>query len=526
MRKTSPFCLLMKVQLQRVLQLKNLSQRRGRGALVLAGFAILIALVAYLCYQMGYALCLSGLAVALPPLALAVSALAILFFTVLKTNGILFGYQDYDLLMSLPVKTSTVIFSRLAYLYLSNTLLTALFLLPMGLAYVQVMGPGPGFYITWLLFWLLGSLIPTTIAALLGTLLTWFSSRFRFSNLLSIVLTFVLVLGIMVLSFSFNAGAIQMEEVDLLQIGGMLAGQIARMYPPAWLITLAVTQGSWGALALFVLLSLAVAAIFVALLSLRYKRICSALRGHRVQGHYKLTRLKTSSPRLALCKKELRRFFSCSIYVTNMGVGLVLALIAAVVLVVKPDLITNYLGLTAAGSMAPTLSTYILGLLISMSCPAAVSLSLEGRNLWLVQSLPLAPKTVFQGKILAQWVLSLPVALVCGLGVAIAFPMAPLDILAVFAYLLGSGLFFGVFGCFLNILMPNYAWESEVSVVKQSASSMAGIFGSMIIAMIPLFVTLFAPIAPPLIALGYTVLLLIAGLILYRRICAAQLITQ
>ena len=92
------------------------SQRRGRIALIACGFALLaIIMMGYLAI-MAFGLAVLGLARVLPALAVALGSLAGVVFTFLKANGTLFGFKDYDLVMSLPVSRRALVASRMAAL--------------------------------------------------------------------------------------------------------------------------------------------------------------------------------------------------------------------------------------------------------------------------------------------------------------------------------------------------------------------------------------------------------------------------
>ena len=132
--------------------------------------------------MLAYGLGSMGMAEVIPSYGLAITGLITLFFTALKTNGVLFAYKEYDMVMSLPVKTSSVIASRFLTMYVLNLLLTAVILIPMGIGYVIWAGPGFGFYPAWILGILAAPLIPTTLAALLGTLIYFFLRDFKYAN--------------------------------------------------------------------------------------------------------------------------------------------------------------------------------------------------------------------------------------------------------------------------------------------------------------------------------------------------------
>ena len=74
------------------------------GILVMAGYL----------YVLGLGLATLGFAKLVPLVAVLIASLAGVAFTFAKANGVLFGYKDYDFIMSLPVKKTVIIASRVA----------------------------------------------------------------------------------------------------------------------------------------------------------------------------------------------------------------------------------------------------------------------------------------------------------------------------------------------------------------------------------------------------------------------------
>ncbi|MEG2571311.1 MAG: hypothetical protein RSA70_07745, partial [Clostridia bacterium] len=79
--------------------------------------------------------------------------------------------------------------------------------------------------------------------------------------------------------------------------------------------------------------------------------------------------------------------------------------------------------------------------------------------------------------------------------------------------------FTSVFGMFVNCKLPNFDWESETAVVKQSAASMLGILGTpFIIIVFASFLFIFPSVDSRIISASIAA---VAGLIsyfMYRRV--------
>ena len=130
-----PFILLLKIQLLGLFGInKTLHADPAKAKRTLALAALVVAAVVLFAsaYSAGVAqgLVQIGLAEAVPLVAVLVGAIAGAVAAFLKTNGVLFGFKDYDLVMSLPVPTSSVVLSRIASLYAMSLLFGVLVMVP------------------------------------------------------------------------------------------------------------------------------------------------------------------------------------------------------------------------------------------------------------------------------------------------------------------------------------------------------------------------------------------------------------
>ncbi len=116
------FILLLKIQLLGLFGINktlHADPAKARRTLALAALAVAAIVLFAAAYSSGVAQALveMGLPEAVLLVAVLVGAVAGAVAAFLKTNGVLFGFKDYDLVMSLPVPTSSVVLSRIASLY-------------------------------------------------------------------------------------------------------------------------------------------------------------------------------------------------------------------------------------------------------------------------------------------------------------------------------------------------------------------------------------------------------------------------
>lgn len=511
-------------------QMKNEFGRslRSRGR-KMTSFAIglVILMFVFYAFMLAYGLGSMGMAEVIPSYGLAITGLITLFFTALKTNGVLFAYKEYDMVMSLPVKTSSVIASRFLTMYVLNLLLTAVILIPMGIGYVIWAGPGFGFYPAWILGILAAPLIPTTLAALLGTLIILFSSRFKYANAVVTVVSVAATLAVLVLSVGMGQIAESFEMPEIHSISEMILTQVHRIYPPAVLFFYGITKGSAAAMATFLAGSLVWFYLFIKLISPVYKKLNTSLVTFHSRSNYKLTELKASSQIHALYRKELKRFFSSTIYCLNMGMGCLMTLVvAAAFLFVGSDKLDQLTGIPNIAEMAGRIMPFAVSALISMSCTTCISLSLEGKNLWILKSMPIDDLTICKSKILMNLTLQIPAALLAALVINIRFPLALSMRVLMFVTPVVCALFNSLWGMFINLKMPDYNWTSETALVKQSLPAMAGMLGGLVGGMIPILAVLvLRQVDAGMLTGAITVVVLLGAWVLWGQIKRSKIVT-
>ena len=116
-------------------------------------------------------------------------------------------------------------------------------------------------------------------------------------------------------------------------------------------------------------------------------------------------------------------------------------------------------------------------MLASMNDTAAPSVSLEGKTIWLVQSLPVTPWQVLRAKLGVQLLLTFVPALFCFVCLPFIYPYSPLEILITAFVLLSNVLLSALFDLFLGLMTANLTWTNEMTPIKQSASAVFSMLG-------------------------------------------------
>ena len=437
------------------------------------GVVVLYAMLMALCVAMCIGFGRIGLVRAVPEMcALMISALAFVF-TLFKTNSYLFNFREYDMLMSLPLESRTVAGCKFLYMYIKSLAWYASISLAMLIGYGVYARPSWAIYPVWIVLSLLLPLIPMLIASFLGFLIARISSGFRRTNAIQTVLTLIFTLAAFSLRFVIEDLLRNNRVEATLQAASALTGGASRVYLPAAWFTEAVTKGSMSSMLLLAGVSIALFSAVFAVVGRSYRSINSALKSHAAARRFRMSAQKQRGVVRAIAFKEFRRMTGSTAYLVNAGIGVILAaLVGLLTLVIGPDRIIQVV--THDAPVDPTMLhpaiPFIVYFFIGMVATTACSPSLEGKNYWILQSLPIEKKTVYQGKMLYNMAMTVPFMAFSTLCLCVAGKVPAVE--TALYLLLGLTLcaFSTAWGCVCGIKHMRLDWENEIEVIKQGAA--------------------------------------------------------
>ena len=113
-----------------------------------------------------------------------------------KSQGILFDAKDNDLLFTLPIEKSKILFVRIFKLLSFQFLYNALFMIPAYIVYIYYEHPGISFYLISILMTFLLPIIPTVISSIIGYIVKAVSVKFKAKKIVQTVFTMIIFFGI------------------------------------------------------------------------------------------------------------------------------------------------------------------------------------------------------------------------------------------------------------------------------------------------------------------------------------------
>lgn len=407
----------------------------------------------------------------------------LIFTNILKISGILYNNRDYELLMGLPIKRNTIIISKVVELYIMNIVYTLLLMIPATIAYVKYVNVNVIFYILDIFTILLIPLIPLVISCILGTLLTSVFSKMKHKNWGQLILTIILIFGIMII----NEKLTTISQIDMANMAASLMKSLNNYYPLVGIYMDIMTYYNLLSLLIFTGLPFAIFYLFLIILSGNYEKINSKLNSTSIHNKFILKRYKKNSPLKALYKKEISRYFASPNYVINTCFGAIFSVIAIVLfMIVGGDKLDTLIDVPGFSDLFTKTTPLLLGAFAVMNCTTYCSISLEGKNLWIVKSIPAEPLTIFMSKILVNLTIIVPVIVVDSILLSIYLKLKLLTCLFMIITPIAYAIFISIFGIVINMKFPTFDWKNEVYLVKQSVPSFIAIMVGMAFAIIPL----------------------------------------
>lgn len=425
--------------------------------------------------------------------ALTISMLA-LVFTFFKTNGYLFNFKEYDMLMSLPFKPKTVAGCKFLYMYVKT--------LPWYLSISVSMLIGYAIYaditvftvIIWLLMALLVPVIPMLAASFLGYIIARISAGFKKNNIVQTVLTFLLVIFAFSLRFIIESVFRDDRVEEALETLADSVNGITDLYIPAKWFTKAVTDTDILSFLLLTVTTIVLFEVLFILVGRSYREINSKLKNHAASGDFKMSGSKQRSILNAIAFKELRRIMGSSICMIQLFMGELLALLIGILVLFIDfdDLISTVTqGAPVTSAMLHPSISLIVYFLIGMVSSTAATPSLEGKNYWIVKSLPIPEKTLYQGKMLFNMYLTVPVAVFTTAAICISAktPLLMSLLSVVLSVMLCA--FSTAWGCVCGVKHIKLEWENEIEVVKQGTAITLYLLPNMIATMVLIVLSVF-----------------------------------
>lgn len=391
-------------------------------------------------------------------------------FGFFQAQGYLFQYKDFDLLGPLPIPQRVIIFAKISIMLVFVYLFSLIMVLP---TY------GVWWYVSETSFLQFFFFLPMAMVApiplmLLGSLVSFvlrkITQRWVHANVLQTIFSVLFILSFA--SFSFVSNEI-LPPNWLANLDGLT-------FANDWFVV-AIEQMDIVSLLLFLLFNIVILIGFVVVMSHSILKINQQRNLFIYKPNEKVPQ-RALSLMSHLINKEWKRFVGTSIYFINAGFGILMLLTISIVSLFFPSTMDEFRQMIVAIGLEPLWLIFIvIGFSLSTVYTPAVSLSLEGKNINLIKSLPIQAWTIIQSKIYFNLLLTIPVAMLASV---VGIYLFEFNVLHSILFLIIVILFTFLLSCFfmvLNLWFPRFDYHQEVEVVKQSLAALVAVFGGFAI---------------------------------------------
>ncbi len=476
--------------INRYLHLKD-KKEKNRYRLLAGGWIFLMLVIFGYAGGLVFGLCSLGLSEIVPAYLVMIASILLFFVGIFKAGNMLFDKKGYDMLSSMPIRKQSIVMSRFAVMYAEDLIFTFLIMLPGLFVFVILEQPSFGFYMTALFGILCIPAVPLVISILLGTVIMAISSRLKYKNLVQIVLMISFVIAVLLSSFTMTGSSDTWDLEAIASFADMAGDLIETLYLPAMWLGQAMIYGKLFGLFLFMGISFILIVLAIWFTANTYDRIMRGLSNISSKHTYQIGHMESRNMLYALYIREGKRYFSSALYVTNTIIGPIMGLIFSVFLCFSGlETLVNSIpfSLDIKGAVP-----FAVAAVFCMMTTTSVSISMEGKQFWVIRSLPISAKTLFDSKILWNLGLMLPFYVLSEIFLMIAVKPTIWERVWLILIPFLMMLFSTVFGITVNVKFHRFDWEKEAEVVKQGASAAIGGFAGMLLSLIFAGVFLLVP---------------------------------
>ena len=459
--------------------LKDRKTGKMRSGSALTGFIVLLILVfgflAFAFVGIGELLAHSFLPVGLDWLYFAMMGLIALvlgvFGDVFNSFASLYLAKDNELLLSLPVTPSAILFVRMISVYLMGFIYEAVVFLPASVVYwietdvitlPKVLFP--------LIFLFLIGIVVLVLTCVLGYGVAQISKRIKGKTFVTVLASLGFIAIYYFFYFRFNAFL-----QNIASNGDIVGQKIKGRAYPVYVFGMACA-GDVKSLLIVLAAVILLLAITYFVLSKTFIGITTASGKTKKAGlkEKDLTARASGIP-AALLQREFKHLASSATYMMNCGLGLIILLALGVAALIKADYIREVLGtiieqMPAISRLTAGVPVLLVGLVLSMNQFTAPSISLEGKNLWILQSLPVNAADVLRAKERMHLLLNILPAIIGFVLINIALGTNAAEAAAAFLPVAAFMVFTANLGLLLDLRNPNLVWTNENVPVKQNTS--------------------------------------------------------
>ena len=407
------------------------------------------------------------------------ATLIMAFFFVMSS---LYMGRDAAYIAALPVKSRTVLSAKLAQVWVSETAIDAVIILPACIQYGIRAGMPADFYLRMVIVWLTAAILPVAIISLVSALVIRISALWKHREIIATVGGIAFFIGYMFLMM--NVGQITGDAAD----GGEMISQLilsntariqsmTSLFPPAAWAAEGIL-GNWAKLGLFVLVSIAAIALVIWILGYPYRKLSLLVTetpASSAKGGIRKGAIREGNAYLANVKREFKQILRVPSYMMNIIPICFMPLLFVIMMTVIVGSKIGDEGESLQAIFSTLNPALVMGILAAMMAyvggmnPAlSTAVTREGKGHDFLIGLPVSGRTLIKAKFTVGCGLSLLGMLAATIALVIVFPAARLEALLAFVL---CALYVYAAACIAlahDIKHPKLNWTTEQEAVKQN----------------------------------------------------------
>ena len=438
------------------------------------------------------------------------------FGSVFNTYASLYLPKDNESLLSLPIPPGTLLLARVAGVYVTSLLYSAWVWIPAVIAYWVLTPVNVCRILFPILLCFVTALFVTVLSCALGWVVALIASKAKGKSFLTVFLSLFVMAAYYVVYFRIINSLNEIIE-HLASYGSFIQSRLHYV----WLLGRAA-DGDAISMLLVCLVTALLAAICLFVLSRTFMRV--AFSEERTEKKtQKEDNFRQLTPRKALLLREYKHFTSTPTWMLNGGLGLLILPILSVFLVTRHEAVRQMLVDMAARapevvSALPIFAFAIVGIAVSMNVISAASVSIEGKTLWILQTLPVDAWELLRAKESMNVQLNIYPALLSVLVLGTVLRLEILDIILIACAIWVYVWLMADLGLILDLKHPNLHWTNVAVPTKQNLSVIFQMFGGWLFCALLTLAGFFTCqiIGVPIVLACLTVLFFILWMLLRR----------
>ena len=438
-----------------------------------------------------------------------------MMLSIFKMQSAIFKTSDYEFLESLPVSKKTIVASKILSIYLLTFFEDIIICLPAivfyGVETLNIYGCIVAFIGMFFV-----SLIPLLVASVISFLFALIGSKFKKSNIVTILLYLVMVLCVLFLSISLPS------EQDSL--GFEAIKELFGVMPQLMLLYESLSVVKWYYFVLFIVLNVLSMALVVLLISGAYSKINSSYRYSSVRKKYTTEQVKDISIEKNLFIKEWKLITSNAMYFVNSFLGSFMGGFIAVVFYFSLN------SMMAESGVSPNEIEEIRGLFINIipmafiffnfiATSTSASISFEKGNFSALKSYPLSISQIINAKLKVAIVVPVIMNIISIIISLILFDfhwaiIIEIAVLPTLACVLNA-----IVGMLCGLKWAKFDYVNDTQIFKNSMATGMTMFFGFVLSLFIIASTILNFINPiiGLIVSGSVIIILIVGAFLLLR---------